>query len=224
MPSIPNLPTDNFYKFSFLGGLTIVIFNSLLFFTLWNSIREKSNSIELEIANIISEDCLLHEDLVQLEKETTYLESEIGNIKHPKRDYKQYVLDLRENLNDKNYRDYISFISEHEDILFPYIAQVDILVEKTEQYKVKKNKNILNTNILAVKNKHLAREFNYLCGLIIVVVGLYILGITIILYGRKEWVEYQKIIDGKNKVELSILKLQLSKMESDELNQSINPS
>jgi len=223
MPSIPNLPTDNLYKFSFLGGLTILILATFLFFTQGESIKEKSNIIGLEIVKITAETNSLKDDLIQLEKVTAALESDIGNNKHPKGDYKQYIANMLTNLNDKNYRDYISFISEHENIIFPNNAQIDKLVVKTAQYKEKVKQVSLNIDILEVKNKQLKRESETFSLLLIVVIGLIFLGASIATYGRKGWVEFQKISDEKNAIELSILKWQLRKMESDELNHSVNP-
>jgi len=222
MPTIPNLPTDNLYKFSFLGGLTIVIFAIFLISTKGESIREKLNIFSLEIAKYNSETVSITKELVQLEKENTKLESDIGNVKHNKGDYNQYITVILSKLNDKIYREYISFISEHENIIFPYNAQIDKLDVKSEKIKEKMNQVSLNIDIINVRNKQLDLEFIYYCILLIVVIALEVLGFSIAINGRKGWVKFQNIADEKNAIELSILKLQLKKMETDELNHSVN--
>lgn len=225
MPSIPNLPTDNLYKFSFLGGLTLIIVATFLFFTQGESMKEKSNILEIEIAKITDDTVFFNNDLIQLKNEIDdTLESDIGKNKYPNGDYKQRVSNMLTNLNDKNYREYISFISEHENIIFPNNAIIDKLVVKTEQYKEKMKLVTLNIAVIDVKNKQLNREFESFYLLSIVVILLILLGSKIATNGRKGWVKFQNIADEKNAIELEILKKQFAKMESDELNHPVNPT
>lgn len=46
---IPNLPTDNLYKFIFLSGITIIIASAVLFVTQYKSLTDKNDTLALEV-------------------------------------------------------------------------------------------------------------------------------------------------------------------------------
>ncbi len=55
MTPLPNLPTDNLYKFLFIAGLSIILATVIIFITQYKTIREEQDKNSLEIANLINE-------------------------------------------------------------------------------------------------------------------------------------------------------------------------
>lgn len=212
MTPIPNLPTDNFYKFSFLGGIAIIILTSFFSITQYQTINEKFDNYELEVIKLNTENGILHEDLGKIDEAVKKLDIKVSELKPTKKDINKDEAEMIKKLNNKNYREKIAFLSEHEKYLFPYIADYEELVNKTEQYKEKKNQLNLNEEILQFKKSHLNREVYYQSYLIFVSVLLYIFGVYITVYGRHEWLRLQKIADEKNEIELAIMKKHLSQM------------
>lgn len=79
MTSLPNLPTDNLYKFLFISGLTMILSGVLFGFSQYNKVSEKINSVELSVANDNLEYAFLLEDAKELYAESKALRSKTEN-------------------------------------------------------------------------------------------------------------------------------------------------
>ncbi len=69
MTPLPNLPTDNLYKFVFVAGLTIILSSAIIFVTQHNIISTEIDNVELEIIKLEKESDFLTDDTNLLETE-----------------------------------------------------------------------------------------------------------------------------------------------------------
>lgn len=197
MIGLPNLPTDNLYKFFFFGGLTLIIYSSFLYFDQRQSIKEESNSIELNVVKIETENDFITQDLKDIEIKKKNLEIEISNLKSHSEGINYNRSDVKEKLQDRNYREYLSFYYTHINDLYPILAKTALLQTEFKEYSNKENELKLNSRILLVKKNQLKREEDSLTHLLIAVALFIIIGLFFSLFGALKWYNLQKYADEK---------------------------
>ena len=210
MLTIPNLPTDNLYKFKFLGGISILIFTAYLYSTQINTSISKLIELEIEVQKAKYQVDILKSKSREIEKETLTFNSEYNRIKKAKTDS---IFDLEKMkgdlLNDKNYRDYLQFFFAHKNEILPTGQSIE-KIEKLQLELTKINNaldnNLINVQISIVKSKYEIYRL-ILVGLITFILFIYGKKITNTSYN--EWYTLvQKPNDDKLKEEIDKLKIE----------------
>lgn len=208
--TIPNLPTDNLYKFLALSGVAIVSISIVLFVTQYTEIHSEIDIIQTEIVSLREETKFLEEDM-------KILQTEIDEMPKPDSLYEDVNLDSaitayfktnsRKLIDDKNLRDYLEFLFKYENQVFP--AHVRI---KRMEEKYGKNREISRTQVL---KSALIEEKTRICGdklkRLTVITALLVLfsigGCYIAKFGFMQWfLLVQKPSDEKLRLELERLK------------------
>ena len=212
--TLPNLPTDNLYKFIFLAGLTIVITSCILFVTQYNILSEKIDTNTIAVTEIETDLNFLEKDSKFIDKELLRLEKElkvddsvdvVGNLES-----------LRKELEaDKNFREYYSFLLDHKEDLLPYRKNIARLRSMIDQNDSLNRKTVASTNILNAKVGLIKKDYRNLILLLIVCCSLIYIGSRMAFNGHKKWLLLvQKPTDEKIMLELKQLKNSF-KNESD---------
>jgi len=81
MTPLPNIPTDNLYKFIFIAGLTLILSGIVLFTTQYNSINNNIDKLSFEVGKIEKESEFLRSDAFELDSEIEYIYKELSNLK-----------------------------------------------------------------------------------------------------------------------------------------------
>jgi len=207
--TLPTLPTDNLYKFTYLGGLTLIFFSCILFVTQYNTINEKIESENITITEIKTTSEFISEDIKFIEKELEKIEKETKD--DDSLNHSIYLKKLRNVfLKDKNFREYYGFLLEHKEDLMPNYKKRNRLFALIEKNDSLYKKNTLNQNILDMKTKFLVRDYRNLKVLSIISFLLMILAVNMANSGYKKWLSLVQIpSDEKLKLELQQLKSNL---------------
>lgn len=208
MITIPNLPTDNLYKFLFIAGVILIISGFIIFTTQYKTLYGKIEDIELQIQHIETETNFLKQDNVEFITESKKILKKLKEIKNiDSIDFNTKLQNLKDNLYDKEYREYFSFIIEHKKDILPFYEESKKLEIINEQYHTKDRQITTNLNMARVKNKQLNRGITVLAILGIMTVLLTCFGYIIAKYGYKKWhILVQNPIDEKLQIELKQLK------------------
>lgn len=197
---IPDLPTDNLYKFISIFGLIICLYSITIPFL-------KLNSIEIEVQNNNGEANLLEQEVKSIEGDDRAIDYKIREIRNELGKYKydttSLIIDLekyKKQLYKKDYRDYIEFINKYEEIVFPVtkkIKELDSLVEKQKSNKREIQKKLIlvsnKNNLASLKIKQTKRLLNYS------IMGL-ALGSILVVFGFAQWyLKIQKPLDAQLK-------------------------
>jgi len=208
--SIPNLPTDNLYKFYAISGIVLILFTLTFETIVLTSLDEKSHKIS-ELININEI------EFNYLKKDVESLENEMDLLKSETKDYsivqdssydKNKSLDnkLDKLKTDSNYRDYQEFYYKYENKLIPEVEKLNELNELRKLY-VKNNREFdLKRVELESKNEELIdnlSQFNkfFYFGLFLLFQGFYLSFI-----GFRNWkTKVQDLLDRKLEIELRLL-------------------
>lgn len=207
--TIPNLPTDNLYKFTFLSGLTIIIGSIFLSITQYKGILDKIDATEVSIAKLRHESNTMLDDQKFIHEQLLRLETNI-----PKGDSFNLINELRVLRSrlekDKDYREYYGFLMQHKETLFPYQADFLLISKLNEKNKVLADKHSLNKNIIGLNVKFLKREIIILSCLVFFSLFLILKGYKVALQGYNKWLELvQKPSDEKLQLELNQLRKEI---------------
>jgi len=208
MTPLPNIPTDNLYKFTFIAGLTIMLTALVILATQYNSVTNSTDKLEFEIGKIVSESAYFTKESAKLKIELDAIIKKTSNFKSDTFDINQHISDLKNHLlTDKNYREYLSFVFAHKSDLTPYSEEVNKLNKINEILQVKGKQIILNSDITNLKVTQLRRENNRLIVISILYCLITYIGFRIANSGYNKWYTLvQKPSDEKLKMELLELK------------------
>ena len=120
MFTLPNLPTDNLYKFKFLGGICILLFAAYMYSTQFNLSLTNLMKSKIEVKKLSLNYNILKENSEKFKKENENFEKQLQKIKSEPID-SIYDLDKIKSdlLNDKNYRDYFEFVHKYKNEILP---------------------------------------------------------------------------------------------------------
>ncbi|GGG33413.1 hypothetical protein GCM10011344_37840 [Dokdonia pacifica] len=211
--SVPNLPTDNLYKFYALSGIFIAIFSmSIILLT--------SFELEREIRNMELTEQKLKVDSIYFKGYRLELESKYKTINNvlrsfPEKDYtensrKEYQQNLANIQADPKWREYLAFIFKYEDQIIPgqsELKEIDKILKEMEiaSKGLELKKVELESIKRGIKYEKNKLKFIYLFGSL-----FFLIGSMLSFFGFRLWKNrIQKIIDKKNKIELRILKREL---------------
>jgi len=148
---IPNLPTDNLYKFMATSGVVIVIVGFLM-----NYYGTKDSISELN--KIKTENCLLEFDIENLKKSDSLISIELDKLES---DFKKYDLvndSIHEKINiaeiksfykEQKNRDLFVFLNTYRGDIFPEIRKLEEIKLKRAkrdelEQSIKRNEILLN--------------------------------------------------------------------------------
>ncbi|KAB5489420.1 hypothetical protein [Flagellimonas hadalis] len=225
--SIPNLPTDNLYKFEAISGVFIflfaVVFLSLQGVEYLDDINdlEKKESIEiLQMRHLLQDQEWLSKEIDLLKSQVKELDSfmkydgldgdnDFINLNAHEKLHKR--LDLSK---DPNYRDYMEFRYKYREDIFPNLKTFKELAELTkENEKTLRKLSISNIDLNFYELK-INQRGKILKLLILVCCILMILGTILAIRGFRHWyIKVQSKIDLKMDYEVKSLKSQIKKLE-----------
>lgn len=140
--TIPNIPTDNYYKFFALSGIVISITCVILFFNQYNIINDALDKIEIEISQFEIERKFIEEDSLVLQKDINLAQISDSSLSNFNIDsvitefFKSNVASLQ---RDKNQRDFFDFLFKYEDKIIPILPKYRKLKESfAEQLKMRR--------------------------------------------------------------------------------------
>ncbi len=207
---IPNIPTDNYYKFLSLSGVLIMVTSLFIGLTEYNSISTDIDNIDLEVTKLKLDKKFLIEDLKKVEIQIDDLQksTDVHNLNDS---YEENFIFLKSNQtsiqNDKNFRDYIEFIFKYKRELMPEIIKAEkIKIDIAKQKKFDREIQIKQATI-EFKTKLLRSKANTWYFMSITCVIFFISGQFISKKGFKNWyLLVQKPSDEKLKLEVDELK------------------
>lgn len=151
---IPNIPTDNYYKFLSLSGILIMVASMFFCITQDNAISREIDNIDLELAKLELEKKFLTEDSKKVEKQIEDLQKSADKLegKDPDEEVGAFFKSNQTSIqNDKNFRDYLEFIFKYKEELIPQIIKAEKI--KIEFEKQKKLDRELQIKTLSIKFK-----------------------------------------------------------------------
>lgn len=208
--NIPNIPTDNYYKFFALSGVTIALSSILFYSSKINSLYDEIDLINTEVSALELEAKFLVQDRKIIETKLTELEKILPNTSKLNADsiiLKQFIEQKEYFLREKNYRDYYEFLFKYEDKLLPFKSKLDFIESETDRIS-KMNREFENkASIIGIKNDILKRKNKRLLIISFILSVLTIIGYNIAKYGFKQWYnKVQKPSDEKLELELKRLR------------------
>ncbi|MBC7447093.1 MAG: hypothetical protein H7330_03450 [Hymenobacteraceae bacterium] len=191
-----------------MGGIALTIASGSIMTEKLAYVQDKINSIQLDIINLEDNKKNLDNDSKQTDKQIANIKLELKNLK-PKAIKNQATLEpIYKNLYvDKEYREYMAFIYEHEEKIDPSYKKLRELDQKIVSEEVSSRKAILSGKIIGAKIKHLGTEYNLLVFTLVIGSVLMTIGLVMVKLGAKYWYDLvQKPTDEKIRLELEILK------------------
>lgn len=209
MISLPNIPTDNLYKFTFVAGLTIILTALIILVTLYNSITNSVDKLEFEVGKTESESAYLIKEETELGIELKAINKKTSNFSSDTSAINQYnINDLKINqLHNKDYREYLGFIFAHKSDLIPYYDELGKLAKTNEILRAKEKQITLNGDIVILKSRQLKSEAERRLVISSLLCIMIFIGGIIAYFGYQKWyLLVQKPSDEKLKLELEELK------------------
>jgi len=188
---IPNLPTDNLYKFIALSGVFIIVFFISMYVLRSTKLRENLDKITTEIGELQFEKLLLIEKDSILNVDLKDLESKLDRYKTGSTELKFDLSEISKPILDPNKREAFRFFFTYESEILPERKILDDILlrkklsdENEEKLRIKTNKIYLMSNQTIEDIKSL-RRFSILMSL-----GIFI-GSFLAINGFILW--YQKV-------------------------------
>ena len=150
--NIPNLPTDNLYKFLALSGVVISLFFNIYPDYVLDEIREEVTKIETESGELKLEVLFLEEEQEELEKKISKANTEISRYQYS--DTLETVIiveELKKQLLGKENRDYLEFIFKYKNEILP-------AMKLKEEIRLADEKIYSNLKIIRLKSLQVNRK------------------------------------------------------------------
>jgi len=211
---IPNLPTDNLYKFYALSGIFIAIFSLTAILLTSSGLEREIRNLELK-EQTLKLDSLYYQDYsVQLDAQYDKIEDMLKSFPSPdsvrinhRKEYLQQLVDIR---SDPSWREYLEFIFKYEDKIVPGQSELKEIDEILEEMEVSAKNLELKTAELKITKSGLRYEKKKLTWIYVFGIIFFLFGSLLSFLGFRLWKNrVQKLIDKKNKIELKLLKQEL---------------
>jgi len=157
--TIPNLPTDNLYKFIALTGSILFLFCWVYPLSRIEKIENERMLLAKDIARIEIEQKVLLENSNELNENLELLKKEMyetyGNIDSLRKidPIRIDIYKFKEKLKNKDYREYLKFTYDYEKQLYPEIKKVEEFNKTMNEIKNKTNE--LRINSVELSSKHM---------------------------------------------------------------------
>jgi len=183
---LPALPTDNLYKFFFIGGISMVALSVLIFFSQYNKTKEKLYSYQMSILKYDSDVENWHGDAREIKAELAHNDEVLEDTSH--------------------FRSQTDYDKIEE--------RLKVLTTRTDQLIKIQREIVWAKKISPLNHEQLTDEQNHLTLIIWVTILFMLLGFCMIFYGCKKWyVLVQKPTDEKLRFELEQLKKSIQSTE-----------
>ena len=208
--TIPNLPTDNLYKFYSISGIIIILF-TLFFGTIFlNNIYEKSQKITDSVKVLQLESEFLVDDYKSFIIQIDNLEKEFNKYTFEKDSAFNKTKNLENTIErlktDSNYREYSEFFYKHYDDLVPENKKATELFNLNEKIILNQRKHQMKSLELKLKNDQVISTLNDFYIFLGLAISLLINGFFLAIKGFRLWKSnVQDLIDKKLKIELLLL-------------------
>jgi len=216
---LPNLPTDNLYKFMSLTGILFVVFFYVYPLTRIDKIRIEQINLNAELArlNVSTEifkfkQSSLQKDFKTLEKKIVEKYGETDSISKFEKKQRINLDKLWNNLHDKEYREYLKFTFDYEKKIIPEKFELDLLKSMSDSIMEIGNKQRLILIEIESKNAQIGEKIKQENGWIWAEILGFSLGLILTTLGFKFW--YYKVqipLDEKSKLENELLKININK-------------
>ena len=213
--TIPNLPTDNLYKFYAITGVSISLFSFVFVILCYLNLINDIDNLNARTEILTLEAIFLKEDIKEYKNLKVELTEEYKSYEFPPADsignkYELRKFQLEKLRTDSSYRDYLKFLEDYESQVFPILKTAKELLELGENIISAKRKYELKDSELQYKREKSKKK-------LLELVLIYIIGVIALFYGYKLarkgfrlWkINVQEIIDEKLKLELEILQLKI---------------
>ena len=200
---IPNLPTDNLYKFIALSGLAILAFSVTYPLHLNQKIMILHYEYSLEADQTRLEVDRLSYSIDALSESFEALGEKLSTVVISDEDVAYDISVIKENLKNKEYREHVKFMHEYGDYVFPY---------RSEQIELKRLANEQEDEIhqLKLENIYIAKlkeRINHLLNRSEVLDSISLIGIVVgtllALLGFSFWyLKVQRLLDLKLELEM----------------------
>lgn len=216
---LPNLPTDNLYKFISLTGILFVVFFFVYPLTRIDRIRNKQISLDAELSMLNASNEIFDAKLNSFGKDVKTLEKKIKDNYGKSDSLSKYenkprinLVELLNNLHDKEYREYIKFTFDYEKKIIPEKFELELLKRMSDSIREIENKQKLTLVGIKSKNAQISENIKQENGWIWAEILGFTLGLILIALGFKFW--YNKVqipLDEKLKLEVELLKINIRK-------------
>lgn len=208
--TIPNLPTDNLYKFLALSGVLLIVLALIMPRFTINRLDEESDKIEAELLILELETDVIANKTEKLKESIDRQKRVLSMYEHSGDTTlsKISIAKLHKDLQDPKHREFLKFLYDYEDKILP----VQKLQDEVDSYFVELDKLEYETKkksgLITIKNKAFARNtenaldyfklwyFMGISGAILMVVGF------MLWYNR-----VQKVLDAKLLQELKEVRI-----------------
>jgi hypothetical protein len=193
---IPNLPTDNLYKFMALSGVLIILVFISMYTARVSTLNENINNETAEIEELKFEKLLLAKKDSLLDIDIHELSSKMSKYKYDSTNLEKNISDLREVLKDPNNREYLKFFYTYEDDLIPEKKIFDDIVERTKSGDENRNLIQQKQNTIFIKDNKINKDVRSLIEFKwIIAIGI-LIGLFLSIYGFFLWyLKVQKFLD-----------------------------
>ena len=203
--TIPNLPTDNLYKFIALSGVTIILVSILFYSSEIIELYDSTKTIESEIEILELDIEFFDEDVKAFESDVMLIDSSVSH---------NYDFQLDKVMKDKNLRDYFEFLFQYEDRIFPEKIKPDLIKSEMNRIDDLHREIRKKIKLVEIKNKMVNSKNNTLIITAVLPLFLIIIGWAMARYGFKQWYKMiQGPIDEKIAIELKNLR-EMNKKET----------
>jgi hypothetical protein len=208
--TVPNLPTDNLYKFYAISGIVLILFTLTFETIILRDLEEKSNRIKELIKINELQTKYLYEDVLSLEKESEILKNELNeySIEEDSTFDKSKALDkkLEKLKSNSGYRDYLEFYYKHQTELIPEFGKLKEIMELTDKHVAKKREYEIKSVEIESKKNELKDNLKNFKQFFYIGIYLAIQGIFLSISGFRKWkLKVQDKLDKKLELELKIL-------------------
>jgi hypothetical protein len=140
--SLPNLPTDNLYKFMALSGLSLIISMIILFAHENSKLSDRYERFSFDLTQSKIEKETLYCRKIKINEEIEKLEEKVNNyeIDSSILSEKINLKELKESLNDKDHRTYLEFLFKYMDCIIPEKKEAEIIDKKIEELETIEDK------------------------------------------------------------------------------------
>jgi hypothetical protein len=161
---MPNLPTDNLYKFIALSGVLIFITIIVLMYSTMSNLSDETTKLETEVGELnfgilLSERKmdLIKNELKQLDKETTK-KYRINKTLKDTADFYKFL----DSFHNPEQREYYQFIVTYRDNIAPELKRFEKLFERQEELDKLNDDIYLKNYQVKRKNEILKQKLNFI--------------------------------------------------------------
>lgn len=231
--NLPNIPTDNLYKFNSLSGIVLIlfIFTTLTFslFKIQDDIDDKKKSVAM--VNVEVEYLTMKVNELRAFQSGLNKRLNTENLGYKRIDsiinLNQQPLNRIERINvmqfSPEYREFLQFFYDYNDFIFPENEISKEIVAMAEELELIENEIKLKLAKIDIENEILMRRIWEIVVLIVCGAVFISISLRMTFKGFRLWKEnVQDPMDKKIKMEIELMEFELNKIRNETLNKEKN--